>query len=342
MKIHPDRLRRLRKEKGLSRDQLAKRSKVSMRTIQRLENESERTHANRGYTLECLAQVLGVEEGVLTGDVPIPNASKTPNPERVQIGALIAPKARLAYDLAGRRYGVSATEIINMAPLLFTLLAEGSLAWRHEKLEEVSDAIGRLEQVNREMGYRILEYDAILETVEQHSIGKADLFGDDLFDSDQNMVLDAPFDPSEGNPFANYLRKLADDLNRPGVVKVESGDLSYGAPWLKFPDYNLCDDKLGDTTNGSPDARRALETGFVRLSDIPAELEGEDAGEERAVWLEDKLPDIYRNVEGTPMAGFVGDYATTPPEERAEVRVRLEEELASGGNHKTQGRRKKQ
>ena len=69
---------------------------------------------------------------MLTGEVPLPQAGNAPAPEprRIQIGAEIAPKAKLAYDLIKRRYGVSATEIINMAPLFFTLLAELSLARR--------------------------------------------------------------------------------------------------------------------------------------------------------------------------------------------------------------------
>ena len=58
---------------------------------------------------------------VLTGQLPLePSKAPVPAPEeRVQIGAQVSPKARLAYDLVRRRYGVSATEIINMAPLFF-------------------------------------------------------------------------------------------------------------------------------------------------------------------------------------------------------------------------------
>lgn len=329
MKIQPERLRRLRKTNKLSRATLAERSKVSERTIQRLENESERTQTNREYTLECLAKVLGVEEGVLTGDIPFPDASKPPEPERVQIGAQVAPKARLGYDLIRRRYGVSTTEIINMAPLFFTLLAEGSLAWRRDKLEEASDAIGRLEQVDHELGYRIFDHGAIYagnaQTAEQESIDQADLFGDHLMDT----VWTDSFDPSEGNPFACYLRKLADDLDSSGVVKVEGGNLSYGTPWLKFPDYDLCDDELDNTANGSPDARRALETGYARLSEIPEELMGEDAAEERAAWLQEKLPDIYKGLEeGQPMAEFVRFETTATPEQLDESIAKLEEKLA--------------
>ena len=210
--------------------------------------------------------------------------------------------------------------------------------------KEAREAIGRLEQLEDEVGHSIFMGATTValnaDTAEDESIAKADLFGEQLLTASQYTFVDEPFDPSTENPFATHLRRLAADLDRPGVVKVERGDLSYGAPWLKFPDYDICDDELDDTTNGSPDARRALETGFARLSDIPGNLEGEDADGERAAWLEDRLPDIYRNVEGKPMAGFARLQATTPPEEL--ITKQLEERSASSGNHETQEGRSEQ
>ena len=341
MKIHPDRLRRLRKEKGLSRVQLARLSKVSERTIQRLENESEHTQTNREYTLECLAKVLDVEEGVLAGDAPFPDTNKPPEPERVQIGAQIAPKARLAYDLVKRRYGVSATELINMAPLFFALLAEGSLAKRLKNLEKGREA--HLGQIGQDIGHRIFSEAAIVadnaDMAEEESIAKADLFGDHLLDGDG--YASCPFDPTAENPFAGHLRRLAANLD-PDVVKVESGDLSYGSPWLRFPDYDLCANEFNGITNGSPDARRALENGFARLSDIPGELEGEDAGEKRAAWLQERLPDIYKDVEGKPMARVAKSLATSTLEQKREFIEKLQEKSASDDNHETQAEKSTQ
>ena len=139
MQIDPARLRSLREKKKLSRLQLEKQSGVTERTIQRLERDP---HPSRKNTLNRLAKALGVEPGVLTGELPLPEFDKASalDPERVQIGAQVVPKVRLAFDLIKRRYGVSATEIINMAPLFFALLAEGSLAWRREKIEEAEEA----------------------------------------------------------------------------------------------------------------------------------------------------------------------------------------------------------
>ena len=303
MKIDPERLSRLRKKNGLSRPQLAKRSGITERTIQRLESKSEsqqhqKTHE---HTVNKLAEALGVRAGVLTGELPFRESGKelAYEAERVQISAQIVPKVRLAYDLIKRRYGVSPAEIINMAPLFFALLAEGSLAWRREKLKEVVEAIGRLESIDGVWSFGFdnavasFAYDGF--SIEENSIDKADLFGEHLFDTSYSLI-DVSFDPYEDNPFASYLRKLKDELDLAGVVDVDSGELMFGVP-LKFPNYNICRDELDRITNGSDLAKMALGTGGARLSEIPEELMAEDASEKRTQWLEDKLSDTLKNVE---------------------------------------------
>ena len=329
------RLRKLRKLKNLSRARLADLSKVSVRTIQRLENAAQDNTTPRGNTVEKLAKALQVEPGVLTGELPLPDSGRAPvaEPQRVQIGAEIAPKARLAYDLVKRRYGVTATEIINMAPLFFTLLAEGSLGRRREKLAEANEAISRLDQIEDEVGYRLFGGATTValnaDMLEEESINEADLFGEHLFSDSHVTFVDEPFDPGTGNPFASYLRTLTADLKRPGVVDVERNTLSYGAPWLKFPDYHICGAELDGLAHGSPNAQRALETGCTRLSAIPDELMAEDAGEKRAAWLEERLPNIFKDLkEGQPMAGIVKFQATATP---TEVKEFLEKTATESG-----------
>ena len=300
MKIDPDRLRSLRQRKGLSRLQLEKQSRINKRTIQRLENESQRCQKSQEYTVNSLAKALGVEPGVLTGELPLPESGKAPasDSERVQIGAQIVPKVRLAYDLIKRRYGVSAAGVISMAPLFFALLAEGSLAWRREKLKEVEETKSRLEQIDGFWRGGLVSGSVVMDegiAKEEDSIAKADLFGEHLF-SDTYILADDFFDPSTDNPFASYLHKLKAELDTTGVVNVDSGDLMFGSP-LKFPDYDICRDELDGIANGSHFAKIALEAGDVRLSEIPEELMAEDASEERAKWIEDKLSDTRKDVE---------------------------------------------
>ena len=103
------------------------------------------------------------------------------------------------------------------------------------------------------------------------------------------------FDPSEDNPFASYLCKLKAELDRTDI-DVDSGELVFGSP-LKFPDYDICRDELNRIANGSTNAKMALATGYARLSEIPEELMAEDAGEERAKWIEDRLPGTLKELE---------------------------------------------
>ena len=255
MKIDPKSLRSLRQKQGLTRPQLAERSGITPRTIQRLENEPQQCQKSRKDTLERLAKALGVKKNVLTGELPLPESGKAPDsdPERVQIGAQIVPKVRLAYDLIKRRYGVSATEIINMAPLFFALLAEGSLAWRREKLKELKEGIDRLNQID---GFWRENYFPFAVTVDDNDIkaeedsidkanDKANLFGEHLLG-----CVTYDLDPSTDNPFASYLRKLKTELDITGVVNVDSGDLRFGSP-LKFPGYDLCRNELDRIANSS-------------------------------------------------------------------------------------------
>ena len=300
MRIDPNRLRDLRKKQSLSLVKLAEKTKrvnppgITEKTIQRLEDISRQNTTVREHTIESLVKALSVEPGVLTGDLPLSESDKAPadNPERVQIGAQIAPKARLAYDLIKRRYGVSATEIINMAPLFFALLAEGSLAWRREKLEEGAGHLQQIEFGHGVFGSALTVADMAMSE-EEGSINKNDLFGEHLLE--QDVIGGWPFDPDEDNPFVYYLHKLVNDLDIPGVVDVDSGDLCFGSP-PKFPDYDICCEELDCIANGSPDAKRTLETGCARLSEIPEELMKEDAGEERSKWLEERLLDIFKEI----------------------------------------------
>ena len=308
MKIDPERLRTLREQRGLTRLKLAERSKISDRTIQRLEKEPQKSKKTQEHTLNSLAQALGVKTGVLTSELPLPESDKASaddDLDRVQIGAQIAPKTRLAYDLVKHRYGVNATDIINMAPLFFVLLAEGSLAQRREKLKEVEDMLVRLDEIRDTGGTWSAEFSQAAVLAEwgsdwdKASIASADIFGEDLLDTDVYA-----FEPNKINPFVHYLRNLAGDLAIPDVVDVDKGDLNFRSQY-KFPYYDICREELDNISNGSPKARRTLETGHVRLSEIPEELMAEDAGERRVKWLEDKLPPIYNMEGGDSLAEMV-------------------------------------
>ena len=99
----------------------------------------------------------------------------------------------------------------------------------------------------------------------------------------------------------------------------------FGSP-LKFPDYDICCDELDGIANGSTNAKRALEIGDVRLSEIPEKLMAEDAGEERAKWLEERLPD---SVQGE------GDRGYQHPDIEKKLKDVLESEKDSDKCHRS-------
>ena len=306
-KIQPTRLSELRRRKDFTRAELGKLSKLTERTIQRLESEREQRESTRVHTLKHLAEALEVEEGVLTGAMPLPDASKTPgpNPGRVQIGALIDSKVRNDYALIRHRYGVKTSEIINAAPLFFVLLAEGSLAWRRRKLREVEEALEQAEETSKTAGHMAInvvtgnawEY----TDQERDSIDHIDLFGKRITDES----LAAPR-LEVANPFVNYLYELADELKAPGVVKVTRDD---ECAFSNFPDCNICQEDLNRVTGKEEKAQDALVYGHARLSEIPDELmeEDNDSVAKRIEWLKDKLPDDWGQTPSIDLDELVGE-----------------------------------
>ena len=300
MNILPERVRTLREAKGWSKQELANRTQrqrddeghllgVTLKTIQRIESGEGRKAQPRKVV--GLAKALSVDPNVLTGEAPMPDqtARQDAGPS-VQVNALIRPRYRLAYALASRRYGVPASALIEMAPLMFTLLAEQSLRRRRERVERMEeiarelsdhhDAAGRLPY-----GVGAIDVKNITEA-ERRSIGAADVFGKIVPD----VVAIDDRDPDATNPFADYLRGLSEEIARPDVVEVKEGTLYASAP-DGFPGYELCSADLDKIVDDSDRARYALTEGHASLGKMPKELLADDATQDRIVWLEQQVSD---------------------------------------------------
>ena len=315
MKIDSDRLRTLRKRKKLSRPDLARVSGINTRTIQRLENESDKSKSTREDTVVRLAEALDVEPGALTGELDLPDAEEAPFPEGcwVRIGAQISPKARLSYDLIKRRYDVNATDIINIAPLLFTLLAEASLAWRRKRSEEAREVSRQLNQIDGywrgglSTGLDDAVYNGI--TREEESISSADLFGEHLYEDPGTSLIDRYFFLPDGeNPFADFLRKMADELAIPGIVEIDGGVLDDKMDF-RFPYYEICGTELDNIAKRSLIGRIALEIGTLRISEIPDDLMADDASEECWTSLEESTSEKFGDFNRVDLLDFLMKYA---------------------------------
>ena len=312
MHIDPDRLRQLRKQKRLTRQKLAETARVSLRQLHRLEKKAPSPKGVREHTLNQLARALRIDPGVLTGDLPMPEFEATESPggsERVKVSALLHPEVHLAYTLIKRRYKVSQTTIFNLAPLLFVLLAEGSLAWRRRKLEEVEEATDRLRNSGTNgAGERIghLSFvNAVYRVEEQcsaegESIQKYDLFGREVGED----TFDLGYDPSTNNPFADYLHEFASKIGKPDIVLVDDETLNHGS-LENLPYYWICSEEVRQIAGGSKAALQSLNRGFARLGDIPDELWAEDATDKRVRWLEEQYTDEARRADDENLAEFI-------------------------------------
>ena len=293
--IDPVLLRKARSALGMTRARLHEKSGVSERTISRLESSRKPV---RDSTADRLARALGVERSELE------NGSST-LPTGLQPLADPAPQLKLAFDLVTHRYGPSRREIVTLAPLLFTILAEGCLAWRRDRLEKAREAMGEMDGLAaRNHQLYFLRYLAKIEqgvALEQESIDDHDVLGRTVWDDDDAHVAFDEDDLFAVTPFADYLRMLADNLDE-GVVDFALADseATVGGDYLDIwgaDPYQVCAKTLDELCGGSKDARSALANGDVRISAIPRHLLEPDATTDRVSWLGGRLSDSARERE---------------------------------------------
>ena len=291
--IDPESLKALRSAKGWSRSQLADRSRVSKRQLARLESAHSPVSV-RMTTFKRIVEALGTDGEKLTGASVVAQ-----NPEKLEdigLRVRVSPQLQLAYDLVSYRYGPTRREIVELAPLLFVLLAEGSLAWRRERAEKVDELIGRLHELGKHSplyGASFLEHVQDGNELERRSISNVDLMGNDVRREEWG-------DSYEGVPFCDYLCKLAEDIGIAGIVDffpdTSDATVGYDTIWGAEP-YEVCRDILGELTGTSKLARRALLHGNVRLPQIPKDLLSPEARDARVAWLEGRLSDLGRSEE---------------------------------------------
>ncbi len=292
MPIDPKRLRQLRKERRLTRSELAIKSRISVRTIARFESETAPSTTPRERTVNEIAKALDIESGVLIGELPLPDAIERMRPEsgqRRQVSAQLQSNASLAYALIKRRYGLGLTTLVNAAPLMFVLLAEGSFVWRREKAGEAREAANYL----RGLGLGNSKFWIAASHAEdgaadeERTINRRDLFAEELIKQDE---WEETYNPYQHNPFADYLRALAEKIDDPDIVKIGE-DIEDRGPLKNFPDFEICNDDVKDFTGEDDRLSSALRMGWLRADSIPEDLLADDALEKRREWLEEQIPE---------------------------------------------------
>lgn len=291
MKIISDTLRQLRKGTGLSQQGLAERADVDKKTVARI--EGGKGGEARQETVRRLAKALGVEPKVLA-------AEYSTEPEVVGylgVRVYVRHETMLAYDLVEDRYGVDIWEIIDAAPLLFTLLAEMSLADRRRRLDEMLEAWDAYQKtVPDHIDFARVGDCEEGRAAEEVSINGRDLFGTRILEEDQLWSMYVPngsYD-QDRNPFSDFLIKLAKELG-PGNEAIDYDGI--GRFGQRFPTCEIFLNYRKRLTGGSERADYALSRGHVRLDEIPGRLRCDDEEDdvsvsaERTKWLEAKVPD---------------------------------------------------
>lgn len=274
--INPSRLVALRSKQGFSQKQLAGKIKVDKGTISRWERgEVTRLRADK---LGMLCKTLHTSETELCTEGPLPErATEQEVAPRGQVNLMMDTACRNALGLVALRYGITRQQIVEVAPLLFFVVAEESLSHRRQALQRLRDQMDQaLEVCASHLKYQIRGidngHDEELLADEDASIAARDLFASKVGGWRDSRAAE--------NPFAQYLsRRLAETGATPNpVVSWEAGE---------SPSFTIGLEEAEMLLGADKDACSTVLTGKVALSEMPADVR-RDSAESRARWVRDQ------------------------------------------------------
>jgi len=286
--INPQKLIFLRKEAKLTAEALAVEAGVGRATITRLENGT--AGATRAETARRLANALKCQIADLFTP-PAAEQSQTIFTDRVPLSISISSAAQNALELVAIRYNETRETILELAPLLFDLLARESLLERSRHLAELCirrDAVASMGEHYSHLGGRFLhDWQAEeVESREETSIRNRDIRAVYVLDDDrvEDAFVPTDYDDECNNPFVDYLNRR--------LVNVKSD--SETAPSLhvwpvwRSPSYEIGSEEALAIARGDEDLARAILSGAVPLAKIPKNLRNPDAEEARIDWMREQ------------------------------------------------------
>ncbi len=223
--INTNTLRTLRKRRGWSQAVLAEKCGCRPEQISRWERSESSTPRYRLRT--ALAKALGVEWKDLTR--PLPDDGRKAGDaqrEKVQLNVRIDQRERNALSLVCLRYGVQPAEVVTLAPLLFLITAEQSLAWRRRNLGALDEVLDKIPPLAPHLSGELEIAKGRAEEAmftEQESLEARDIFGRRL----------EPEYTQPGNPYMAYLEIRTQDLSLAtnrllGYIETEyPGEIDY-------------------------------------------------------------------------------------------------------------------
>jgi hypothetical protein len=223
----------------------------------------------------------------------------------VTMKAQVTRNVDLSFQSVEAIYGISRSAQVAMAPLFAALIAETSLKWRRERLAAVGSIADQLDKLRGENpllnGAFSRTWEA--EKVEQQSIEKKDVLGhhalkelEELFELSSKgfgslMNHDVPdLLPEEwASPFCAFLKDYAKGFGKTQIeIQTDRYDESSRMSDGKL-DYRVGQQLIDEICGDSRWARRAIETGFIKINEIPSELLPPEKFEDRIAFLKARI-----------------------------------------------------
>ncbi len=291
MQINPVNLKRARDAKGVSLDRLAALTGVNRQTIYRIEVEP--TKKRRSRVAHELASHLGLSVAELCGpdlDMQVEERAGPRAEEKSQMNVRVSDRIRNSFSLLSLRYGVTPSQIVQIAPFLFMWAAELSLQQRRDKMQEFRDAETKLRNALPSYLDDVPRIDDELLHLEERSIRRRDIFGLEL-EGEVHEFLDRDYGWQV--PFADTLRNLVPQM---------PDDVSFETWWLDFePDYEICRSDAVEWLDGDDRAAEHILAGRIPFREIPAEL-FKAGGPALAAWVREegdrRFADTYAFLDG--------------------------------------------
>ena len=173
----------------------------------------------------------------------------------------IRKDARTSLQLVAERYNVRPRDVLEIAPLLFLIVAERSLLERERRLQEIYATLQEAEE-------RLLDNKAHLGGIiaarsvsaddqlreEDKSIGQKDIFG--------RLIKYEFWREGDEGPFVHFIRELAKGLPKDVMCEIDSFDGD------TIDTYRVADDTLRERTGISEDDELGEALNYIRMGDI--------------------------------------------------------------------------
>ncbi|WP_170392086.1 helix-turn-helix domain-containing protein [Ruegeria arenilitoris] len=258
------------KKKGVSQARLAELLGKGERTVARWLSSKSRLKQDQ---IESICEVLAITPEEIDEDWK----GEVESSRKVAVGARISTSSSNGYYLLKQRYGVTQTQIIELAPLMFAILAKLALQRPEQKLVELHQAyeqadkrfspmIDNYEQERLAAEIKVAATQDIFEPVPDPMIGISDLDGSDM-----------------PNLLCLLFRRLAEGT---GIDLPEGWGLGSRCPNSQGIDFDRI--AISELTMGDDALNASIINGDVKLDQMDQHLELSELVDERIAWLREK------------------------------------------------------